>query len=113
MAQQQGEVIMKVGSDKENSVSAIFFVIGLLCLSTGIYDFVYHGLHFIELISIFAIFLILISLGLVPRLFFIPFNQLLSPTVKVPTLINSKIQKTLFFSGVFLILACFLWQKLT
>lgn len=112
MAQQQGEVIMKVSSDKENSVSAIFFVIGLLCLSTGIYDFVYHGLHFIELINIFAIFLILISLGLVPRLFFIPFNQLFSPTFKLPTRVNVKIQRTLFFVGVFLIFTCLIWTRL-
>ena len=105
--------MFEVKSERESVVTALCFVIGFLCLSTGAYDFVYNGLHLIDLVTLFSLFLVLVSLGLVPRLFFIPFNQLLSPSVKVPTLINRKIQKTLFFSGVFLILACFLWQKLT
>lgn len=105
--------MFEVKSERESVATALCFVIGFLFLSTGAYDFVYNGLHLIDLVTLFSIFLILVSLGLAPKFFFTPLNQLLSSSFRLPTLIKSTVQKTFLFAGVSLFLVCFIWQNLS
>lgn len=100
---------MNVNDEKEQTATVICFLIGGLVLATGIYDFFFYDLPIRDLINIVAVFLILVGLGLAPKTFFTPIGKLFSPSYKLPTLVNAKIQQSVIFSGVLLSVVCVIW----
>ncbi|MFU2508913.1 hypothetical protein [Pseudoalteromonas sp. ASV78] len=97
---------------KEKIVSVVCWLIGLLFLIFGIYDFIFNDLSWLDLTNTVAVFLILVGTGLAPKMFFTPFKQIFSPAFKLQALVDPKIQQGVLFSGLILALVCIIWGRL-
>lgn len=92
---------------------AVFFVcafVAILLLGNGIINFVANEITGWEFVNVLAVSLIFIGNGLSPKLFFTPLKQLFSATYKPETIVNSKLQQTILFTGLLIALICVIRQ---
>jgi hypothetical protein len=85
---------------KEKLVLVLCVSFAILILVTGIYDFLIVELMIGELVMTLGMFLMLLSAGLTPKLFFSPLTNIFK-SEKTPTLGHARVQQWLFLFGVF------------
>lgn len=85
---------------KEKLVLVLCVSFAILILVTGIYDFLIVELMIGELVMTLGMFLMLLSAGLTPKLFFSPLTNIFK-SEKPPTLGHTRVQQWLFLFGMF------------
>ena len=91
----------------------VFFVstlVAITLLGYGIFNLVVNELPVWEFVNVLAASLIFFGTGLSPKVFFTPLKQLFSATYKPETIINSKLQQTVLFTGILIALICVVQQ---
>lgn len=102
--------LMNSFTHREKIVFFVFTLIAILLLGNGIFKFVANELAVWEFVNMLAVSLIFLGTGLSPKVFFTPFKQLFSVTYKPETIINSKLQQMILFTGLLIALICVVQQ---
>ena len=92
---------------------ALIFCVGFasFVLITGIYDFLVVEQIVMELVATIGVFLLLVSAGLKPKVFFLPLSHI-AKSEHIPTLGDPRVQRWLGLSGFFLCLFSVVWWLL-
>lgn len=96
---------------KEKLAFILCIILATLILITGIYDFLIVEFIARELVMTIGVFFILLSVGLMPRMFFSPLTSILK-SESIPTIGNPRVQQWLLLSGVFIFLLGLIWRLL-
>ncbi|BAJ01351.1 hypothetical protein [Shewanella violacea] len=94
---------------KEKTVLVLCVSFATLILVTGIYDFLIVEFIMRELVMTIGVFLMLLSAGLIPKLFFSPLTDILK-SEGIPTVGNPRVQQWLSLSGVCLCSLGVIWR---
>jgi hypothetical protein len=97
---------------KEKIVFSLCWLVAFTFLIMGLYQFFIQSLSGLELVNVFAVFLIFIGTGLAPKMFFTPLKELLSASHKQEALINAGVQQSIVLAGVVLTILCLVSGKL-
>ncbi|MCL1090163.1 hypothetical protein L2744_11305 [Shewanella profunda] len=95
---------------KQLLVGIVCHAIALGLLAYGVYEFYWQELVLPELIRSIAVAVLLIGMGLAPKLFFMSVSQIVSQTEN--TAVKSKVQAYVFNLGIFLLICSFLMEWL-
>jgi hypothetical protein len=96
---------------KEKIAAVLCIFSAILLLVTGVYDFFINEVAIQELVTTVGAFLLIFSVGLMPKMFFSPLTNILKPE-NIPTLVNPKLLLSLQFTGLLLCLVSVIWQML-
>lgn len=96
---------------KEKWALIISVSLAVLILVTGIYDFLVVELMARELVMSVGVFSMLLSIGLMPKLFFTPVTHILK-SGNIPTVGNPIIQHWLSLLGILLCSLSLVWRLL-
>ncbi|TMN82913.1 MULTISPECIES: hypothetical protein [unclassified Pseudoalteromonas] len=88
-------------STREKVAFTLCISFAFLLLISGIYDFLIIEFKAEDLMMSIGAFLMLLSLSLMPKIFFSPFADIFKSTDQ-PTIGNAKVQQWLMFSSVLL-----------
>jgi hypothetical protein len=96
---------------KEKLVFILCISFATLILITGVYDFLIVEFIVRELLMTIGVFLMLLSAGLMPKLFFSPLTNILK-SESIPTIGSPRVQQWLSLSGVFICSLGLVWRLL-
>lgn len=96
---------------KEKLVTILCFSFATLILTTGIYDFLIVELIIRELVMTTGVFLMLLSAGLIPKLFFSPLSDILK-IEDMATVGKANVQQWFFLSGISCCSLSLVWRLL-
>lgn len=96
---------------KEKLAFILCISFATLILIPGIYDFLIVEFIARDLVMTIGVFLMLLSAGLMPKLFFSPLTNILKPE-SIPTIGNPRVQQWLSLSGVFICSLGLVWRLL-
>jgi len=87
-------------SFKEKIASVLCVIFSFVILCSGLYDFLIVDTAIRELILSFGVFLLLLSAGLTPKMFFSPFEEVFKGEA-FPSIVNSKLPQWFSLFGIF------------
>lgn len=94
---------------KEKVASSLSFIIALLIVLTGIYDFLVIELQVRELIMSVGVFFLLLSVALTPKIFFSSLTDIFKGK-EVPAIGNPQLAQSFSLLGIFLCAVGLLWR---
>ncbi|TMO68797.1 hypothetical protein [Pseudoalteromonas aurantia] len=101
---------------REKAVLILCVCFATLLLVSGIYDFAVIAWQFSELMMSVGVFFLLIGIGLMARLFFMPLTSMTSSinmaSLKAITVGSPKIQQWVYLLGIFFCLFSLVWRFL-
>jgi hypothetical protein len=96
---------------KEKLASVLCVIFSFVILLTGLYDYLIVGLEIRELVMSIGVFLLLLSAGLTPKMFFSPLADIWKGE-ELPSIGSPKLPQWFSLSGIFLCTFGLVWRML-